>query len=85
MNDEALLATIAAVIGDRLGADPARITRETRAEDVDGWDSVTHTLIVMEIERRLAIGMDMNAAFDVADVGGLVDLAAQARGVEGRK
>ena len=80
MTDDALLATIAAVIGERLGADAATITRATRAEDIDGWDSVTHTLIVMEIERRLAIAMDMNAAFDVADVGGLVDLAAQAQG-----
>lgn len=78
MSDDALLRAIADVIGDRLMVDPETITRETTAEDVDGWDSVSHTLIIMEVERRLGIALDLDKIFELRNVGDLVDLVARA-------
>ncbi len=78
MNDE-LLHEVASVIGERLMVDPKTITRDTTAEDVDGWDSVTHTLLMMEIERRLSVTLPLDEVFDLANVGELVDLVARAR------
>jgi len=76
MSGDTLLHAIAAIIGERLLVDPAAITRETTAEDVDGWDSVTHTLVMMEVERRLNITLPVDKFFDLENVGDLVDLAA---------
>ncbi|MCK8783506.1 acyl carrier protein [Roseomonas sp. NAR14] len=79
MADEESFREVAQAIGETLMVDPATITRATTADDVNGWDSVTHSMLVMEIERRLGIQLPMDKVFDLADVGELVDLVAAAR------
>jgi acyl carrier protein len=71
-----LLPQVAAIIGETLMVDPKSIDRSTTAEDVNGWDSVTYTMLVMEIERHLNIQLPMDQIFDLANVGELVDLVA---------
>ena len=79
---EELLPQVAAIIGETLMVDPKSIDRSTTAEDVNGWDSVTHSMLVMEIERRLGIQLPMDQAFDLANVGELVDLVASVSNVD---
>jgi len=80
MNDDMLFHKIARIIGDRLMIDPSRITRETTAEDVDGWDSITHSLLMLEVERQLGVTLATEQMFELENVGDLVDLVAGARG-----
>ncbi|MBF0176093.1 MAG: acyl carrier protein [Magnetococcales bacterium] len=35
--------------------DPETITPETTAADVEGWDSLSHTLVIMAVERAFGI------------------------------
>jgi acyl carrier protein len=80
MSDGSLFDKIARIIGERLMIDPARITRETTADDVDGWDSITHSLLMLEVERQLGVTLATEQMFDLENVGDLVDLVADARG-----
>jgi acyl carrier protein len=53
------LQTIArGVIGDRSIA----LSAEGMAEDVPGWDSLSHTLIIMEVNEKLGIELPPNRA-----------------------
>lgn len=65
------------VIGQTFRCDPAEITRATTAEDVDGWDSLSHTVLLVGIERHFGIRLDHEEVLDLADVGGLVDVVAR--------
>lgn len=50
------------------------ITRDTTADDVDGWDSLSHARLIMEIERHFGIKFVMEEVGDLQNVGELVDL-----------
>ena len=71
---------VIAVIADTFSVDPAQIGRDTVADDVDGWDSLAHTILMMRLERTLGIRIDEATASGAANVGELIDgLEAAAR------
>ncbi len=71
MSDE-VLARIAEVIRETIGDESLVVTRETIADDVAGWDSLSHTVIVLAIGDAFGIVLPPNTrAF--ANVGELVD------------
>ena len=72
MSADATEATVARVIAETFGVDAARITRATTAEDVDGWDSLSHTILMVRLGRALGVAIP-EAAADAATVGDLVD------------
>jgi acyl carrier protein len=65
------------VIADVFSADPAAITRETVADDVDGWDSLAHTVLMMRLERVFAVRIDEAIASGAGNVGELADAIAR--------
>jgi acyl carrier protein len=72
--EDALLGVIAAIIADETGAARRRrLTRATRAAEVPGWDSLTHGRIVLALEERLQVRIDIAQTYELADLGGLVD------------
>lgn len=71
---EEIAAAVAAVIGETFFIDPSRVTRDTKAADIDGWDSLSHTVLMIRLERRLGILISDRIAAKAADVGELIDL-----------
>jgi acyl carrier protein len=71
MSDE-VLARVAEVIRETFGDESLVVTRETIADDVSGWDSLSHTIVVLAIGDAFGIVLPPNTqAF--ANVGELVD------------
>ena len=66
-------ARVIAVIAETFGADPAGIGRDTTADDVDGWDSLAHTILMIRLERALGVRIDEATAAGAANVGELID------------
>jgi len=64
---------VAAKIAVLLKVDPGRITRETTADDVDGWDSVRHANIILTLEDAYNIQLSDDEIVDVPNVGVLFD------------
>jgi acyl carrier protein len=83
MDQAAILAEVAQAIRRTFRRPNAVITRETTALDIDGWDSLSHTGLMLEIEERLGVELPADRMFDLADVGELVDLIADVRGGHG--
>lgn len=64
-------ARVRAVIADFFSLPPERITADTQAEDIPGWDSTTHVGLVLAIEEALGIEFSVDQVTDFANVGEL--------------
>lgn len=73
---DALARSVIAVIAETFGVPAHRIDRRTVAEDVDGWDSLAHTTLMIRLEKRLGIVIDERVATMAGTVGELIDLIA---------
>jgi len=51
-----------------------RLERHLTANDVDGWDSLTHIRLLVTIERRFNIKFALPEVRGLGNVGELVDL-----------
>ena len=59
---------------------PLQITQDTTALDVDGWDSLTHTIVLMAVEKEFGVSIPVNQAESLRNVGELLDLVASLDG-----
>lgn len=72
MNSEQIVIdTIKEVLGYS-----GEITGDMQAVDVDGWDSLSHTTIVMMIERRLGITISEAESNALDTIQDLLDLSS---------
>lgn len=74
MDDASILDVVRRCVRSETGNADAVITEKTVSEHVPGWDSLAHSRIVMAIELELGIELDLEQAYRVHDVGGLVSL-----------
>jgi acyl carrier protein len=75
-DDAVILAAIQRAIERELGVTSAKITLQTVAADIGGWDSMAHARIVTNVEEALGLTIDMDKAFEVSNVGDLVAVIA---------
>lgn len=68
------------VIRDVFVDDDIVVGRESTADEVDGWDSLSHARLVMEVERHFGIKFAPGEVMDLANVGDLVDLIDAKKG-----
>ena len=68
------------VMRDVFVDDDIDVARDSNAEDVDGWDSLSHARLVMEVERHFKIKLAPGEVMDLGNVGELVDLIASCGG-----
>lgn len=73
-NRNEILAAIIEALADVLETDPAPLTEATRADDVEGWDSITHIRLLITLERHFGFEFGSDEAAGLANVGALVDL-----------
>jgi acyl carrier protein len=62
------------VMAHILGIAPEAIREATRADDVEGWDSLSHLILLTGIEKRFDVRLPTLEAHAAQDVGALVDL-----------
>ncbi len=53
------------------------LTPETTADDVDGWDSMNHIFIVVELEKRFGVKFQAAEMEELKNVGELATLVKQ--------
>lgn len=74
------LARIEEIVRDELDDESISLTAQTKASDVEGWDSLAHVRIVIAVETAFGL------RFDTSDIGGLKSVGDLAALVErGRK
>ncbi len=58
----------------------AEVDRATTAMDIDGWDSLSHTMLILQVEQRFGVRLPADRVHELDDVGELADLVAEAGG-----
>lgn len=79
MDPNDILNQVAAIIRETLQCGPAIISRETQAMHVRGWDSLSHTMLLMQLEDGFGVRFPMERVLRLSSVGDLVDLLTELR------
>jgi acyl carrier protein len=69
-----ILAQVQDILADVLDLPDLKVTLQTTAEDVEGWDSFNHINIVVAVESKFGIKFHTAEVEELRNVGDLVDL-----------
>lgn len=72
-------AKLVEIFRDVFGDDEIVIDSETTVDDIEGWDSLSHVRLIMEIEKRFRIKFQRADVVKLANVGELVGLIIAAK------
>ena len=61
------------IFRDILDEESLTLTRETTANDVDGWDSLTHIQLIVAIEKKFKVKFSSKEILSWKNVGELLD------------
>jgi acyl carrier protein len=85
MTEPELFDALNQVFRQVLEDDTLVLTPETTADDVEGWDSMNHIFIVVELEKRFGVKFQAAEMEELKNVGELVTLLheklGRARGI----
>lgn len=83
MNQDGIIQQLQPIFADVLDLPDLRITAESNASSVEGWDSLSHINLVVAIEKqyriRFALG-ELDALKNVGDMAALISRKVEARG-----
>lgn len=77
---DCVLAKVKGIVSDVLNVPRNAIRLETRAADVDAWDSFGHVRIILAIDAAFGVKLSMEAIEKADGIGGLVEAVEGARG-----
>jgi acyl carrier protein len=77
MTEAEIYDNLNAVFRQVLEDDSIVLTPTTTAEDVEGWDSMNHIFIVVELEKRFGVKFHAAEMEELKNVGELANLVQQ--------
>ncbi len=72
MEDQEILEQVNKLFTKILKKPNVVLTYETTAADVDGWDSLTHMMLIDSVEKHFAIKLKLMEVMKLNNVGDLV-------------
>lgn len=72
MTEDELMKIVASTIEDTFMVDASEVTRETVAIDIPGWDSLSHIILLSNIEEAIGKEIPLEDA-EFENVGDLVN------------
>lgn len=73
MTENEILERLADLIQRTFQDDTVDVSRETTALDVDGWDSLSHTVLILRVETTFGITIPVEQVVSLRNVGDLVE------------
>jgi acyl carrier protein len=72
MNDD-IVGKVRAIIAETFNVASSDITDDTVADDVNGWDSLGHTVLMVRLQKKLRVAIPEHVAANVQTVGELIE------------
>ncbi|PHS39508.1 MAG: acyl carrier protein [Robiginitomaculum sp.] len=72
-----VLTELQSIFRDVFEDDDIVLRAETTADDVDGWDSLTHVGLILSVERHYGLRFNTTEISNMENVGELAELIAQ--------
>ncbi|MCF6132539.1 acyl carrier protein [Flavobacterium wongokense] len=76
MNRAEILEKIGTILNSVLGHSNFELNEELTAKDADGWDSLTHMIIITEIESAFGVKFKLKDLNKLQNMGNLIDLVS---------
>jgi acyl carrier protein len=73
MEQDEIIRQLNEIFVDIIDDDDIKLTKETTADDVEGWDSLTHIQLVVAIEKHFKVRFNSKEIQSWKNVGDLVD------------
>jgi len=73
MNKEDILVTITESFVRVLEHDNFELNETTTAKDIDGWESITHLLIINDVEKSFNIKFKLMDLMSMENIGDLIN------------
>ncbi|WP_025739889.1 acyl carrier protein [Aquimarina pacifica] len=73
MNKEEILSKVNEAFVSVLEHNNFELTDQTTADDVDGWESITHMMIITEVEKKFEIKFKLMDLMNMNNVGDLIN------------
>lgn len=77
MNDTEVFERVRALVAETFNCSVSDIDRTTTADDVSGWDSLSHTILMIRLQTALGIKIPEQTAAEAETVGELSDQLAE--------
>ena len=77
MNNKKILNQVQEIFHDQLDDESIVLTSETTAEDVDDWDSLTHIMLVVAIEKHFKIKFTSKEILSWKNVGEMMNCISE--------
>lgn len=74
MDRDEILTRLQAIISEVVDNEEVVITHKTIANDVDGWDSLAHIMIIGEIRNEFAIKLTSAEIANIDNVGSMIEV-----------
>lgn len=76
MDRNQLMAEIKKILIGVLNHENFEMNEVLTATDVDGWDSLTHMMIISEVEKKFSIAFKLKELNKMRNMGDMLDLVA---------
>ncbi len=73
MTREEILHELSKVFADTLDEEKVALSESSKADDVEGWDSLTHVQLVVAVEKKFKIRFTAKEIQSWKNVGELID------------
>ena len=83
MTMDAMLDQLQSVFRDVFEDDELTINRQTSADNVEGWDSLMHVSLMINVERVFGVKFSTTQVASLKNVGELMDLIESRRAAKG--
>jgi acyl carrier protein len=74
MTNEEIKPRLTEIFQDVLDNSSIVLTRETTADDIEEWDSLSQISLLVAIEKEFKIKLDLNEVKQLQNVGDMLDL-----------
>ena len=74
MSREEIFNKLNEIFAEVFDNDELEVTDETTAADVDGWDSLSHIVLISEVEEAFGIHFPMKYVLSMKNVGEMVSI-----------
>ena len=83
MTMDAMLDQLQSVFRDVFEDDELTINRQTSADNIEGWDSLMHVSLMINVERVFGVKFSTTQVASLKNVGELMDLIESRRAAKG--
>lgn len=74
MSIDVIIDRLRTIIAEQFTCAPEKIGPQTVATDVLGWDSLSHTVLLLKVEDAFGIELPEDEIFDIKNVAELAEL-----------